>query len=771
MILRSVALGIALLLTVSVGAATHPRFLLSCEDVPRLRHACGLSEPANVAEWGRHGWAADDYRAVRSATIPALESLVSGADDDDETIPGELIAAAFMHVVAPTDAHDPKRMKLIAAALRRPIVLGDDSIELVIALDWCWSAIDPAARRDFLLNLREHNRPLRPSDSPIDHRAFRERLTLLLAAGLFDEQDETSPSWVSYRKSILDSGRTWIERALPNYLAMRGGIPSSPASAAEEECDAALMFEIAGLILGESQWERHGERAARMLEHYLFTADARFDAQFVRDDGDSAAPLPRREWAGMQPLTAHLHAARSRDGSAAWVASRVFASDGSSKGVGALGRDLWRWVPIAFPLHGIAIADVSHLPPMRNLDGAVVFRGASGELPITIWCDAGQRYLRTRQHFDAGHFLVRCGGNLIVDAAEDMVRDASTSRGGQMRLGREREAFDFEQFLSGTIAHNCMNFWEPTRAMHWRGKRYLTLGGQVPFEPPALDFSQPGSARETSRVLAAGTREDVGYVAIDLSSAYDPRDVARYRREFVFHAAGLLVIVDRVELTDRRVMPTWVLNIPAPPAIDGRALSANDRAMGSSERGGVWRPTSAESLRWSERGGNARLHPILPVERKVAIVGGPATRIATDGNASLSYVGGDADGFERIINPSSRVTPQNAWYRVGKQPRTSPMVLGEPRWGRIEIEPASAAREHVFAHAVVISADAAGDAGELVSTAGPDFQEIRWTRGGRVIAVRVIANNCGGSVIDSDGSPWTFPSVIEPSAALRCVQP
>ena len=46
-------------------------------------------------------------------------------------------------------------------------------------------------------------------------------------------------------------------------------------------------------------------------------------------------------------------------------------------------------------------------------------------------------FLRRRQHFDAGHFLIRRGGCLAVDGADDVAFEAVPSKGGQRRQALE----------------------------------------------------------------------------------------------------------------------------------------------------------------------------------------------------------------------------------------------------------------------------------------------------------------------------------------------
>jgi len=751
--------------TADVGATEHPSLLLTSADVTRVRHTCGAATATDVGhDWGRFGAQAADFQVLRKYFADRPGGGV---------LPGELLAAAFLHTVDPTDPQDRNWLAVINDTLENPSWVTIDPLEAVLALDWCWPDLAPKARREFLLAMRQRATVFTPADSPATTRSFREKLATLALALAVDEDEDASPSWQSLRTRVLSGARQYFTTTFPRFVEWRGLSPTSPAAAAREESDVALALDLGSRLLQRNLWAEHSDTVARWLEHYVVATveHPRLDHHFVRDDGSSAPLSPVSRWQELSPITAHLIAARSGDPSAALVAKRV------EQMLREATDDVlplpWRWVPVVLPAPALPKWSLDALPTARNLRGAVVLRGGQQAETTGIWIEAGQPFLRRRQHFDAGHFVVYRGGHLAVGGGDDIAFEALASKQGSQRLGRKGEAFHFEQYFVSTIAHNCVVFWDPARISRWYKARFIPAGGQRCIEGTCTDFalSPAVQKRETARQLAYGHKEDAAYLALDLAPAYDDRVVTSYTREFVFVWGRALVVIDRLALPRSRVVPTWIINIPSRPRVDGEDLRDETRVSGATNDGGVWRYDDASWLRWADGDGCLWMGALEPRGKCLRVVGGPARKLSIgDGrHAGRSYIGGDPDGFEHLVIPAERRTAENAWYRLG-----SPTVLGPqfgvtPHWGRIEVEPLRGSASVTFVTVLITDrADAergptaqleqAGDTLVLSMASGDVRATLRLPEGG----------STGGSVqcVSTSEFTWTFPSEVLPDGPL-----
>ena len=765
-----IALASAAIFLLSAGHAVlraddHPRLLIAPDDVPRFRHACGVGEPADASRgWGKFGRFAADFQALRMHSLRRVPSA---------PLPGELLAAAFLHLVDPSGPGDAGGRELIDTALQSDETAATDTLELLLALDWCWLDLAPAARRGFVVRLREAALPLTPADSPLDPRHFRDRLAALALALAVDETDDPTPSWAATRSKVLEAGRKYFETTFPTFVNSRGLSPTGPAVAAREESDTVLAVELAGRLLGRDAWADYRPTVGRWLEHYVFATleHPALAHNFIRDDGNRAPLTPAPAWRELLPLTAHLLAARTRDPAAALVAQHVEATLRDSSDPLALS---WRWVPIVFDVADLPQCTPAQLPAARNLGGAVIFRSPAGLEATAVWIDAAQPFLRRRQHFAAGHFLVYRSGHLAVDAADDISFEAVASKGGLQRLGNKPQSFDFEQFCTATIAHNCLVCWEPSSAARWYGVPYVPVGGQRCIEETCSDFATPLAAqhRQTGRTLAYGQHDAAAYVALDLTPAYDARVVSTYTREFAFLLSRVLVVVDRVTLAHGMAVPTWVLNLPSRPEVDGAALPDGARVAGTTNEAGVWRCDAANWLHWTERDGGLWLTAAAPTPKRLRVVGGPAKALLIkDGPyAGRTYIGGEENGFERLVIPAEHRGALNAWYRLGAPGLLGPEFGQTPHWGRIEIEPAQGGNPAVFVTVLVTDRAAAGQPPRVDAEAREGAFVLTIQLGDERATLRLPGGtDRGGSAEVTGPSPlsWVFPTDVQPDASLK----
>jgi hypothetical protein len=760
----------AVLCPPAVHGGRHPCLLISADDLPQLRAACGVAAaPADSAAESqpalRAGHRASEFNALR-------EYFARRADVG--LLPGEISAAAFLHLVAAENGLEQRRLDLINEALREPLWVGPDPFELMLAVDWCWDALDPEARRDFLLAVRDAASPFTPADSPFDHRAFAAKLLGVAAAVAIDEHDEPAPSWAEWRQPVLDAAREYFRKTLPTVIAWRGLTPTSPSAGPWEERDVVLALELAGAVLSSDVWSGQRNGVGRWLEHYVYASFSHPALQhhFIRDDGQLAPLSPACDWAEMLPVTAHLIAARTHDPAAVFIARRV-----EQRLRGPTADPLaqpWQWVPIALETRGLAGCDFSRLPTARNLGGAVVFRGPATATETGIWIEAAQPFLRRRQHFDAGHFLLYSDGQLLVGAGDDVVYEAVQVKQGAQHLGDGRDPFDFDQYFTATIAHNCLLLWDPLRAPRWHGNRYEAIGGQRLIEDTCTDFTTPLAENErlTGRQVAYGQHDGHAYVALNLQSAYEARSVSAYTREFVFLAGRTLVVIDRLHTRSLRCQPISVVTLPACPLPDGQPLTQCKLLTDDEQQDrGIWQCDQAQWFQWSDADGTLRVFPLLPEPRRVHVCGGPAEKsVVSDGpHAGRLYVGGSATGFERLVRPAGHAKPANAWYELGRPTVLGPAVGAVPLWGRLEIEPLDEQSDHVFITVYTVesarqqrtpTAELKREQDELrINIDNGETRTTLWLRADTSVGGRVLRDAPGATT-------WTLPKTVEADTAL-----
>ena len=742
-------------------AATRPRLLVYASDLPRIRHACGVGDAAVHAGFGPFGAFARDYQWLRAYFARPLEG---------DALPGEALAAAFVHLVEPEEANAALRISLVRGALERAAPAPRDPLELIVALDWCWDALDAQTREEFTLQMRRIVQPLSAGDSPMRPDDFRNRLAGLLLAVAVDERDMPSPSWAEERARIITAARAYSRDTLPRFLEWRGLAPTAPAFAAQEERDTVLLVECLTRLLQEDWWRLTRDSLGRWMEHYaLATVGAATDRQFARDRSDVAPPAPVADWEALQPLTAHLIAARVGDPAAALVAARVDRASQSAPR--ASSAYLWRWAPIAFDLRAAAPFDAARPPLARNLGGAIVLRDGPAPGAARVWIDAAQPYLRPGQHFDAGGFFIHAGGGLVVPGGEAINLEATPDKHGEQRLGNERDTFDFSQYATASIANNCMLFYDPARPPRWRGREYRPIGGQLPVDQPA-DLSTPALSAPAARgrLLAYGQTDGAAYVALDLTQACDPRSVASYTREFLWQSGGALIIIDRAEAANTRVEPAWIVNIPTRPQVDGDELSDAARVAGASDAAGIWDVSGSDWIQWGL--GVRRVWLATPgAETRRRVVGGPGqTRVVEQGrHVGRAYMGGEAVGFERLILPGDQSRNPNAWFRLGAPTLLGPQVGAEPLWGRIEALPSLAQRRLTLVNLLLIREPAAPAPRYTWKDAGGG--ELTYRDGERETRLEISDDGPGGRVVLPTGVAWPLPRSVQPDAPLPTRRP
>ena len=228
-------------------------------------------------------------------------------------------------------------------------------------------------------------------------------------------------------------------------------------------------------------------------------------------------------------------------------------------------------------------------------------------------------------------------------------------------------------------------------------------------------------------------------------------------------------------LAKGRAIPTWVLNLPARPRVDGADLLDTARVAGTTNDGGVWRCDEAKWVHWTDRDGGLWLTAPLPAPKCLRVVGGPARKLVLkdDRYAGRTYVGGDADSFERLIIPAERHGARNAWYRLGEPTLLGPEFGKTPHWGRIEIEPTQHDAPIVFLTVLITDRADAERAPTVDYKSEDDGIVVRLRAGDDQATLRLPSAAQTGGAIELGGSrpvTWTLPSDVQPDEPLPTVR-
>ncbi len=189
------------------------------------------------------------------------------------------------------------------------------------------------------------------------------------------------------------------------------------------------------------------------------------------------------------------------------------------------------------------------------------------------------------------------------------------------------------------------------------------------------------------------------------------------------------------------------------------------RIAGSTNEAGVWRCDAAHWLRWNDGDGRLWLAAPLPAERVLRIVGGPARKLVVgEGpDAGKTYVGGDADGFERLIIPAERRSTANAWYRLGQPALLGPQFGRTPHWGRVEIEPQTRDTTLTFLTVLMTDRADAESAPEAELERADDALTLKLRTGADGAQLRLPVGMGRGGTLEVTGGAtlsWTLPAEV-----------
>lgn len=675
----------------------HPRLLLHREDLVLLKSRCGLGESRGPGRPGR-----TDADAVK--VFQSLDRWVDGFLDREPSA-GFLYSPALLHLLTGQPGKPDRYSQYVARQLlsERPRVgEGDDE---VIALDWCWDAIDPSERAAIVVRLLGDARPLAQTDSPFQHFSFFPKLRALATVLTAYGQTLGRVGKAQLGEEILEAAGAYLEGPFIDIFNERGALGTSPSNGLYEDADAAFAAEIWQTGTGRPIWARLRPSLGRACEAYFYglSDGPGLDHGFYHDDGTFVPQRPSGAAQTPAPILPWVVGHRTEDPFAGWLAGTVLAPGVLDLQGDPLSRH-W-WARLVYQGAERRRVDRQACPLARHFGGGwVVMRSGFSAGATRVLLDVGQPIFRSRQHFDAGHFVIYRKGCLTQGSGQDVSAQAVPTKGGMVKAGEKESDWDF--FFQSAGAHNCVTVLDRLYRQKRYGKWWGSGGGQRIVDKvyrPA-DGRLADTGRVTGRLTAFQSEPEMSYAACDLARAYPSEIVTAFTRQFLFLHAGLIVVIDRLTTTKPDQIPRWNLQLVGRPSFGGGSFPARLQVQGKGPDAGIWVIDAPSGwLRVDDGAGSLYVKTILPFDGRWRILGGPKEiRVVRKGrHAGTPYVGGSEASFEHWIYPPRTSTGVNVWYRLGRPSGLGPHFQLGANWGRLEVESTDRQTGHVFAHVLV----------------------------------------------------------------------
>jgi hypothetical protein len=253
-----------------------------------------------------------EYRRLREA---AREIMLAEARPDD------LVAPAMLHLLegapgVPDEYTNYVTAQLVHESRRRY------ELDALLALDFCWDAIEPHDRLLIADRIMPTLQALDLQQSPLDHLSFHPKLCSLAAAVVLE-----SPEWDARRaelatrvRSVLSLAKRYMGEPFLRVCRQRGAMPTSGEMGLTEEADLVLGVEIWRTGVGESHWASLGDSLGRAMEHYFYadTQHPGLPHGFIHDDASTIPLRPAGLTRGFAPAVPFVLARHASDPVAAW---------------------------------------------------------------------------------------------------------------------------------------------------------------------------------------------------------------------------------------------------------------------------------------------------------------------------------------------------------------------------------------------------------------------------------------------------------------------
>ncbi|MHC4800288.1 MAG: heparinase II/III domain-containing protein, partial [Planctomycetota bacterium] len=534
---------------------SHPRLLINRDELAPLRIRCGIEAYRDRQTAAALGIRFGSQRRQLDRLKQVAERLMlyhAGPDD--------LYAPAVLHLITGQLDRPDKYTDYITSELLNPS-RKEYEMDAIVALDYCWEAIDPQKRNRIVKRLIGSINSMEARQSPFDHFAFYRKLCSLAAAiVLYDDQlVYQQPQMATKLSAVISLAQSYFKEPFLAFCRQRGPMPTSGQNGIHEEADIVLALEIWRSGAGQSLWPELADTVARAMEHYFY-ADTQYPGLnhgFIHDQGSHIPLNPGRVYRGFVPVVPWAIAKQARDNLAVWYAKRSMSNLTAPI---TTEIDRYQWVPLIYGPIDSPPADRRKCPLARNLGGGwVVMRSGWAPGDTILLFDVGQPHWTSRQHYDAGQFQIHRKGRLAIDSGDDVTYEAILPKDGRTTVaGKEG---DWDHYFQATIAHNCVTVADQKHVMENYGKPWPAMGNQRLFEHDykltAAGIAQ--TKRVTGMLIAYESNAFYSYAAADLTLAYPIETVRSIIRQIIFINAGAVIVLDKVTAIEPDSIKTWHL--------------------------------------------------------------------------------------------------------------------------------------------------------------------------------------------------------------------
>lgn len=327
----------------------------------------------------------------------------------------------------------------------------------------------------------------------------------------------------------------------------------------------------------------------------------------------------------------------------------------------------------------------------------------------------GQFVLRSGWTPDATYCLFTAGAttrahkhwdeNNFVIYKNDFLAIDTGSRGAETDT-------NLRYYYAQTVAHNCVLIHQPGEEMpfHW---------GLASDEPEAK-VNHGGQFEGAAKVLAFETNPTFTYIAADAASTYRAKCTEAVR-QFVHVQPDVFIVYDRVGASDPSYRKEWLLHTENEPTVEGKVAKA---AYGK---------------------GRLFCETLLPADAIIGKVGGPGREFWASGkNWEL-----DPKFLERAAK-RAQATGVGTYFGA---------------W-RLEVSPASAAKDDRFLHVITVGGESARSVEAKAVSRGNRDGVVLKLADGRTVAFAFNRTGPVGGKVMADGETRELSTAVEPQAGV-----